>query len=248
LITGYNTDVEYDGTVYHVQTEDKGVEHPIILSLVYVDGAILASKRSPYDDLIAGVFDEEILTQRLQRQHKLICAAVRAGRIEELKRMGERSSQSQSPSTPAAPITPTEKQPDRVPFQPVAAADRVEVTKTEEVRSAPAAVEEDVPLQVTLLEDPELRSGKPVTLRVLVTRSASNAREPLPGINISLKMLGTKFRPESKAATTDSEGIASFSVLPPKFTSGRAAILIRVDADGEVAELRRIILPESLSP
>jgi hypothetical protein len=244
LITGYNTDVEYDGTVYHVQTEDKGVDHPIILSLVYVDGAILASKRSPYDDLIAGAFDEEILTQRLQRQHKLICAAVRAGRIEELKRMGERNSQSQSPSAPAAPRSPTEKQPDPVSFQPVVGA---EVSKTDEVRSAPAAVEEDVPLQVTLLEDPELRSEKPVTLRVFVTRSASNAREPLPGINVSLKMLGTKFRPESKTSMTDSEGIASFSVLPPKFTSGRAAILIRVDADGEVAELRRIILPESPS-
>ena len=84
LITGYNTDVEFDGIVYHIQTEDKGVEHPIILSLVYVDGAILASKRSPYDDLIVGGFDAEILTRRLQRQHKLICAAVRAGRIEEV--------------------------------------------------------------------------------------------------------------------------------------------------------------------
>src|SRR3979411_1099304 len=82
LITGYNTDVEFDGIVYHIQTEDKGVEHPIILSLVYVDGAILASKRSPYDDLIVDGFDKEILTRRLQRQHKLICAAVRAGRIE----------------------------------------------------------------------------------------------------------------------------------------------------------------------
>ena len=28
------------------------------------------------------------LVERLERQHKLICAAVHAGRIEELKRMG----------------------------------------------------------------------------------------------------------------------------------------------------------------
>src|ERR1044072_8212211 len=90
LITGYNTDVEYGGVVYHVQTEDKGVDHPIILSLVYVEGAILTSNRTPYDDLVTGDFDEAILTQRLQRQHKLICAAVQSGRIEELKRLGER--------------------------------------------------------------------------------------------------------------------------------------------------------------
>ncbi len=87
VITGFNTDIEHDGVIYHVQTEDKGVETPLILSLVYHRGTILASKRTPYDDLLQSGFDEKILTERLQKQHKLICAAVRAGRIEELKRM-----------------------------------------------------------------------------------------------------------------------------------------------------------------
>ncbi len=90
VITGFNTDIEHDGVVYHVQTEDKGLDSPLILSLVYSGGAILASKRSPYEDLIAAGFDEEVLSQRLKRQHRLICAAINAGRIEELKRMGAR--------------------------------------------------------------------------------------------------------------------------------------------------------------
>ena len=34
MITGFNTDVPYDGVTYHVQTEDKGLETPLILSLV----------------------------------------------------------------------------------------------------------------------------------------------------------------------------------------------------------------------
>ena len=87
MITGFNTDIEYEGVTYHVQTEDKGVNTPLILSLVYDRGTILASKRSPYDDLIAAGFDEKVLTERLQKQHKLMCAAVRGGRIEDLKRM-----------------------------------------------------------------------------------------------------------------------------------------------------------------
>lgn len=87
MITGFNTDIEYEGVTYHVQTEDKGVDTPLILSLVYDRGTILASKRSPYDDLLVGGFDEKALTERLQKQHKLICAAVRGGRIEDLKRM-----------------------------------------------------------------------------------------------------------------------------------------------------------------
>jgi hypothetical protein len=92
VITGFNTDVEHDSVVYHVQTEDKGLKSPLILSLVYVGGTILASKRTPYDDLIASGFDEKILAERLQRQHKLICAAIHAGRIEDLKRQTERDS------------------------------------------------------------------------------------------------------------------------------------------------------------
>jgi len=91
VITGYNTDIEFDGTVYHVQTEDKGVTSPVIMSLVYNRGTILASKRVPYDDLLIGDLDERVLSERLQRQHKLICAAVSAGRIEDLKEMSARN-------------------------------------------------------------------------------------------------------------------------------------------------------------
>ena len=70
MITGFNTDIEHDGVVYHVQTEDKGLDTPIILSLVYAGGTILASKRSPYEDLIAEGFSDEVLAERLKRQHQ----------------------------------------------------------------------------------------------------------------------------------------------------------------------------------
>lgn len=91
VITGFNTDIDYNGVTYHVQTEDKGLETPLILSLVYNRGTILASKRSPYNDLLLGKFDEKEIAERLHRQHKLICAAIRAGRIEDLKRMNSKA-------------------------------------------------------------------------------------------------------------------------------------------------------------
>src|SRR6185503_8388382 len=127
VITGYNTDVEFDGVVYHVQTEDKGLRTPLILSLVYVKGEILAAKRAPYDDLIAGGFDEKILVQRLERQHKLICAAVHAGRIEDLKRMSGRdaapnassaANDSSQPEALPAPADPAPPQPEASPITP----------------------------------------------------------------------------------------------------------------------------------
>jgi len=87
VISGFNTDVESDGVVYHIQTEDKGLSTKKIISLVYVGGTILASKRTPYDDLADRDFDEKILAERVQKQHRLICAAITAGRINELKEM-----------------------------------------------------------------------------------------------------------------------------------------------------------------
>lgn len=85
MITGFNTDIEFEGVTYHVQTEDKGLATPVILSLVYDRGTILASKRAPYE--VSDGFDEAVLAERLQRQHRLICAAVKAGRIDDLKKM-----------------------------------------------------------------------------------------------------------------------------------------------------------------
>jgi hypothetical protein len=90
VITGFNTDIEYGGVTYHVQTEDKGLSRPIILSLVYDRGTILASKRSSYEDLLGGDFNEKVLSERLHKQHRLICAAIQAGRIEDLKKMTAR--------------------------------------------------------------------------------------------------------------------------------------------------------------
>lgn len=248
MITGFNTDVEYDGVVYHVQTEDKGLRTPFILSLVYTGGAILASKRSPYDDLIAGGFDEAILAQRLSRQHKLICAAVHAGRIEDLKRMSEREPAEKSPgkSKPAEPVQELPPLPAE-PSQAPATTGEVESIEPdyqpESARFAPA--DEAEALKVELLDDVELRSGESVTFRVMVSRASANGRQPAAKVRVVLKTLGTNIRPASKVSVTNTEGLALIPVLLPSFQKGRAAILIQVNADGKKAELRRIILPAS---
>ena len=230
VITGYNTDVEFDGVVYHVQTEDKGLQTPVILSLVYIGGAILASKRAPYDDLIARGFDEQILVERLQRQHKLICAAVHAGRIEDLKRMGERDAAS---STAGARAKTSADDQDRKSDQ-----------QTPQIDS-PASVADfdDAPLSVKLVDEPELRGGKSVVLRLLVTRLAKGGRAPAANVKLVLKTLGTAFPTNTVDATTNKRGMAAISLLLPEFRKGRAAILVQAEDNGITAELRRIILP-----
>lgn len=104
MISGFNTDIEYNGTVYHVQTEDKGAPAHVLMSLVYDKGTILASKRSGYD----GAIGEKELAEQLSRQHKLICAAVNSGRISELVEMTRKSSKySAKPQPEMAPAVET---------------------------------------------------------------------------------------------------------------------------------------------
>ena len=232
MITGYNTDVEYDGVTYHVQTEDKGLQTPMILTLLYVGGAILASKRTPYDDLVTSGFDEDTLRKRLERQHKLVCAAVHAGRIEELKRMGEReppvsqhdaeSSSNEAAHSSTQPGLETVNEPPDA--QILIGADEHGFT-------------------VKLLGEPDLRGGNDIMLRLVVGRVLDRRLEPVKGAHLKIRTLGTTFSPSSVAAVTDQNGIAEVPVSLPAFESGRAAVLVKAEADGEVAELRRIILP-----
>jgi hypothetical protein len=115
VISGFNTDIEVGGIVYHVQTEDKGRKAKLILSLVYDKGTILASKRALYDEVLkGGEFDEKQLAECLNRQHKLICAAVKAGRINELKEMTGKArtkkaaAQTVAVAKPAVPVAKVE--------------------------------------------------------------------------------------------------------------------------------------------
>jgi hypothetical protein len=281
VITGFNTDIEHEGVVYHVQTEDKGLETPLILSLVYVGGAILASKRAPYRDLVEEGFDVKVLTERLQRQHKLICAAIRAGRIEDLKRMSEKDA-------PPAPQVVTQKaSASSVSVVEAAAPPEVElevpaleiipgydlsfseesyapqivqpparpVFEDEEPPAPPAGEPAPSPettrgagvdegpdeLYLTLTDDEgDFRAGQFATIKVYVGRGLYG-RNAIAGADVTVKILGTTFRPMIITTRTDENGFAVVRAQLPRFNSGRAAIVIRAVAAEEAAELRRII-------
>jgi hypothetical protein len=91
LITGFNTDVEQNGRIYHVQTEDKGIANPTIESLIYLGGEIVASQRSSYEDLLPSGPDPKALTARLEAQHQRMILNVRQGRHDPggMKAFGE---------------------------------------------------------------------------------------------------------------------------------------------------------------
>jgi hypothetical protein len=93
------------------------------------------------------------------------------------------------------------------------------------------------------LDDEEFYSGQRCTLRVLISNRSGGNERPLANMNVSVKILGTTFRPLIYTLKTESDGVASVTTEIPQFTSGRAAVLVRAVAKDQAAELRRIIHP-----
>jgi hypothetical protein len=273
VITGFNTDIEFDNVVYHVQTEDKGLETPLILSLVYVGGAILASKRSPYHDLISMGFDPVVLGERLQRQHTLICAAVKAGRIEDLKRLSQRDAgeQNKPPLSVVAADVAAEVVAQVQAITPPVSSSVAETDGPEIIESAPepdilvldtasTSTEQTIParlvgkqnddyiqveaedaLHLSLLEERDFHAGEVVTIRIRVSRGGGDVRIAAVDVPVTVKILGTEFRPLILTTRSDRDGVATVHAWLPRFTKGRAAVLVRAAVDGFTAELRRII-------
>ena len=81
VITGFNTDVKHRGLVYHVQTEDKGKDNPLIETLIYKGGEILASRRLPYSELVRDRDAEKAISGLMEEQHKAMILEVKRGRF-----------------------------------------------------------------------------------------------------------------------------------------------------------------------
>src|SRR5437867_13299693 len=80
MVTGFNTDVQHRGKTYHVQTEDKGLQNPIIETLIYMGGEILAARRTSYADLLEKEVDEKEIGERIEAQHNRMILDIREGK------------------------------------------------------------------------------------------------------------------------------------------------------------------------
>ncbi len=83
MLVGYNDNITFKGKVYHVQTEDSGLKNPIIVTLLYFRGVILASKKTNYSHLIGSTDIKENVRKLMQEQHKAILKELIAGKFAE---------------------------------------------------------------------------------------------------------------------------------------------------------------------
>jgi|Deesub1362A_J573_1020465.scaffolds.fasta_scaffold00395_5 hypothetical protein len=83
MLLGFNTNVPYKGNIYHVQTEDNGVNNPIIVTHLYFKGAILASKKSVYAHLLVEEDWKEKVVEMMKSQHRDVIKELLAGKYTD---------------------------------------------------------------------------------------------------------------------------------------------------------------------
>jgi hypothetical protein len=80
---GFNSDVSWLGTQYHVQTEDWGTQNPYLVSRVFQNGAVVKSIKTSYQEVLPATSFIESKTIRLAMkiQHQQILDLLLSGQL-----------------------------------------------------------------------------------------------------------------------------------------------------------------------
>lgn len=274
MITGFNTDVKHEGHVYHVQTEDRGKENPVLESLVYIGGTIVAKKRTSYSDQLVKGAGEDTIAALLKRQHQVIIAAIKAGRIDDLishtlKHSGEESRKRRTTGALAKPqmkpaASPPNQQKTSRPLPPPAPMGATRSTASQPRASDALKVNPSVTqkrsetgglnldsviadyvkrssgegrIDVKVLTPDVFTAGKSVGLRVQALQDS----KPVFDAIVTVKIIGTAFKPQVFIGRVGGDGVAGFSLALPAFTTGTAAIVIEAQSGRGRGELKKLI-------
>lgn len=219
MLTGFNTDIDHDGTTYHVQTEDRGSGNPLIESLVYVRGEILATRRTEYKNLLDAGGDSTLIKTLMERQHRAIVDAIRAGRIDLL---------TAPPVALEEDATATRRAPEEplpISAADIEAAKRSHKSLDEVIGDWLAEQQEGERVKLRVQGGDTLVFGRSFSLTVTV--ATSPGERPLPGAKVVARFLSTERRPTPIAeATTDDVGGVTLSGSVPTQEKGTGLVVV----------------------
>jgi hypothetical protein len=70
MVTGFNTNIEYQGEIYHVQTETEGSGYTIVTTFLFKGGAALLSRKTSYLSCSPAEASEQAIKEWMKAQHK----------------------------------------------------------------------------------------------------------------------------------------------------------------------------------
>lgn len=87
MLSGFNTNFRHRGVLFHVQTEDSGLENPHVITHLFHGGNIMASEKRDYGDLIGsneGEALENSIRQLMEGLHKSMLKQLSRGAHDEV--------------------------------------------------------------------------------------------------------------------------------------------------------------------
>lgn len=215
MLTGFNTDITHNGRVFHVQTEDKGKENPVIETLIYLGGEIIDARRTSYRSILQKRgFQPKLIYKLMERQHKLAIADIRAGRFDE---------------------------PQPVETSPI--DDMFDRTKTLDEVILEYLTAQTQQESIVLEYDRErfFFEGENIALPIRVLKETS--KEPVEDAQIVVKILST-IRPALTVfeGSTDETGKVHAKFKIPLFPGGMAALVIQAFYGNQSTEEKVLIM------
>jgi len=231
VITGFNTDIKHNDKVYHIQTEDKGLQNPYIESLVYVGGEILASKKTSYAEQAKTGVDEKWIGSLMEQQHRTMIAAIKRGRFDQ-----PADATKLTASRPTSPISPK-----TVEALNLAAGDVNEDKTLDQVIIDYLASEaESEHLELSLLGNADFVAGAPVELRIATKKSLSQS--PIAAVPVEVKIISTVEAPRViYKGKTAADGTAVIRCVVPAFKEGTAAVIISAQSALGNDEIKQLV-------
>lgn len=101
MVRGFNHNVKHKGKIYHIQTEDSGIETPHIITLLYEGGTIKAREKTSYADIIKVDDLETVVKELMEEQHK--------GMLKKLVSGAFDGAAAPPPPVEEKPLTPSEQ-------------------------------------------------------------------------------------------------------------------------------------------
>ena len=81
MVTGINSDIDYNGKVYHVQTEDGGINNPIILTRIFCTGVLVTTRKTSYVDLLEMDGFKIVVENLMKEQHNEMIQELHSGKV-----------------------------------------------------------------------------------------------------------------------------------------------------------------------
>jgi hypothetical protein len=230
VITGFNTDIKHNDKVYHIQTEDKGLQNPYIESLVYVGGEILASKKTSYAEQAKSGVDEKWIGSLMEQQHRTMIAAIKRGRFDQPA--------DATKVTAVHPVAPANAK----TIEALNATVNVDDDKTldQVIIDYLASEAESEHLELSLLTNVDFVAGAPIELRVATKKSLSQS--PIAAVPIEVKVISTVEAPRViYKGKTASDGTAVIRCVVPAFKEGTAAVIISAQSSLGNDEIKQLV-------